>query len=247
MSLRPFWRYYGGKWLAAPRYPAPVHDTIVEPFAGAAGYSLRYPHKRVILVEKYAVIAEIWRYLIAAKESEILAIPLVDAVADLPAWVPAGARSLVGFAMNDGTSAPCRVLSAGRKRMRDGGRRLEGWTEAKRFYAARGVAGIRHWRVIEGDYTAAPDVAATWFIDPPYQRAGVHYKHPSTAIDFPALGAWCLSRAGQVIACENVGADWLPFRPFGRAHRNAMNNATSREAIWTSDPPRQVDMFGGAA
>jgi hypothetical protein len=36
VSLRPFWRYYGGKWRAAPRYPRPTHDTIIEPFAGAA-------------------------------------------------------------------------------------------------------------------------------------------------------------------------------------------------------------------
>lgn len=247
MSLRPFWRYYGGKWRAAPRYPRPLHDTIVEPFAGAAGYSLRYPHKRVILVEKYSVIAELWRYLIAAKESEILAIPCVDAVDDLPTWVPAGARSLVGFAMNDGVTSPCRMLSAGRRKMQALGRRLDGWTEAKRYYAARGVSGIRHWTVIEGEYTAAPDIEATWFVDPPYEGAGVHYKHPSTAIDFPALGSWCRSRLGQTIVCENVGASWLPFRPFGRETRNPMSNAASREAIWTSDPPRQVDMFDRGA
>lgn len=40
-ALKPFWRYYGGKYRAAPRYPVPLHRTIVEPFAGAAGYSLR--------------------------------------------------------------------------------------------------------------------------------------------------------------------------------------------------------------
>lgn len=34
MTLKPFWRYYGGKWRAAPSYPAPLHNTIVEPFAG---------------------------------------------------------------------------------------------------------------------------------------------------------------------------------------------------------------------
>jgi len=42
-GLRPFWRYYGGKWRAAPSYPSPRCETIIEPFAGAAGYSLRYP------------------------------------------------------------------------------------------------------------------------------------------------------------------------------------------------------------
>jgi len=36
LGLRPFWCYFGGKWRAAPHYPAPMHPTIVEPFAGAA-------------------------------------------------------------------------------------------------------------------------------------------------------------------------------------------------------------------
>jgi len=49
MKLRPFWRYYGGKFRAAPRYPTPTHKTIVEPFAGAAGYSLRVDDLRVHL------------------------------------------------------------------------------------------------------------------------------------------------------------------------------------------------------
>jgi site-specific DNA-adenine methylase len=63
-SLRPFLRYYGGKWSLAPSYPEPRFATIIEPFAGAAGYSLRYADRRVTLVEKYPVIAGIWRYLI---------------------------------------------------------------------------------------------------------------------------------------------------------------------------------------
>ena len=59
--LRPFIRYYGGKWRAAPLYPAPMHSTIIEPFAGAAGYSMRYPDRDVILVERYPVIAVLRR------------------------------------------------------------------------------------------------------------------------------------------------------------------------------------------
>jgi site-specific DNA-adenine methylase len=51
-KLKPFFCYYGGKWRAAPHYPAPEHDRIIEPFAGAAGYSMRYPQKRVALYEK---------------------------------------------------------------------------------------------------------------------------------------------------------------------------------------------------
>lgn len=238
-NLRPFWRYYGGKWRAAPRYPAPRFDTIVEPFAGAAGYSLRYPSRRVILVEKYAVIAEVWRYLIAVKASEVLRIPTVDRVADLPAWVPQGARWLVGFVMGAGQAAPRPTMSAGLRKFRALGKGAYGWSEGHRARVAEQVASIRHWRVIEGDYSAAPDVEATWFIDPPYQGpSGRHYRHGSAAIDFAALGRWSRARAGQVVACEALGADWLPFVPHSRPARSAMNRRPALvEAIWTGGAP----------
>jgi hypothetical protein len=58
-GIRPYFVYYGGKWRAAPRYPAPRHDVIVEPFAGSAGYALRYHERKIILVEKDAVLAEL--------------------------------------------------------------------------------------------------------------------------------------------------------------------------------------------
>ena len=83
-GLKPFWQYYGGKWRAAPRYPAPRFDTIVEPFAGAAGYSCRYPDRKVVLVDKYPVIAGMWRYLIRVSAAEVRRIPEVDSVNDLP-------------------------------------------------------------------------------------------------------------------------------------------------------------------
>jgi hypothetical protein len=138
-SLKPFWRYFGGKYRAAPRYPSPTHRTIVEPFAGAAGYSLRYPDLEVVLVERYAVVAEMWRYLIRVKPSEVRRIPCVDRVDDLPAWVPQGARWLVGFAMNSATDQPCKTLSAGRIKLRSMGRIFEGWSEAQRERVASQV------------------------------------------------------------------------------------------------------------
>ncbi len=228
-SLRPFWRYYGGKWRAAPRYPQPLHATIVEPFAGAAGYSLRYPDREVILVERYHTIAEIWRWLIGASVDEVLAIPETDDVADLPEWVPQGGRWLVGFCMNSSASTPRRTLSAGRRMLRAAGGQHEGWTEAQRARVAAQVPAIRHWQVIEGDYTAAPDIAATWFIDPPYTVGGKHYVHHR--IDRTALAAWCRSRRGQAVVCESDGADWLPFQPFGECI--GLGARRSREAIWT--------------
>lgn len=215
--LKPFWRYYGGKFRAAPRYPKPKHDMIVEPFAGASGYSLRYYQRRIILIEKYPVIAEIWRYLIAVRSAEILRIPLVEHVDDLPAWVPIGGRSLVGFAMNAGTTTPCKRLSSGRKKQRSLGRIFEGWSEQMRDRVAMQVECIKHWKVFNLGFenTDPFNPEATWFIDPPYQRSGIYYKHSSKEINYANLATWCQKRRGQVIVCENEGASWLPFKPFG--------------------------------
>ncbi len=235
MALRPFIRYYGGKWRAAPRYPAPLHATIVEPFAGAAGYSMRYPDRDVVLVEKYARLAEMWRWLIAARPADVLAVPCVEATDDLPAWVPDGARSLVGFCMNDAATSPRRALSAGRRKLAAMGRRREGWNEAQRDLVASQVDAIKHWRVIEGDWHDAPTIPATWFVDPPYNnKAGSYYVHGPDAIDFDQLAFACRhTMPGQVIVCENEGADWLPFRTFATL-KAGVNGHGSREVIWTN-------------
>ena len=211
--------------------PPPIYSTIVEPFAGAAGYSLRYPDRQIVLVEKYPTVAAIWRYLISADAAEIRAIPEVEDVDDLPAWVPAAARSLVGFTMNSACTTPRRTLSAGRKKLRALHRQFEGWTPAMRERVASQVHRIRHWLLIEGDYTEAPDIEATWFIDPPYAgRPGRHYVHGSQSLDYAALATWCLTRRGQPIVCEQDGATWLPFRSFGEF--KSMQTGYAPEAIW---------------
>lgn len=240
-TLKPFWRYYGGKFRAAPRYPQPLHNTIVEPFAGAAGYSLRHYHRNIILIEKYAVVAEIWRYLIGVHSAEILAIPLVEDVDDLPAWVPQGGRWLVGFAMNAAVAQPCKKLSSGRKQLRAMGRVFEGWSEQMRARVALQCELIKHWKIFELGYenTGTFNPEATWFIDPPYQKAGIYYKHSSKQIDYARLALWCRERRGQVIVCENEGADWLPFEPFHaiksshmRTSGMARGTGYSQEVIW---------------
>ena len=233
-ALKPFWRYFGGKYRAAPKYPAPVHDTIIEPFAGAAGYSLRYPERKVILVEKYAVVAEVWRYLINVKSSEIMRIPLVEHVDDLPSWVPDGGRFLFGFCLNDAKVEPSKQLSSGRKQLRLMGRKFEGWSEQRRARTAAHVEKIRHWKIIEGDYTEAPGIKATWYVDPPYQTTGIHYKLSSSGIDFSSLGEWCRGLNGQVMVCETSGASWLPFEPLASIKSNGMygRDGKSHEVIW---------------
>jgi hypothetical protein len=230
--MRPFFTYFGGKWRAARSYPDPLCSTIVEPFAGAAGYSMRHAARRVILIDLDPVVAGVWRYLIAASASEIRSLPLLDAgqsVDDLN--IHDEARWLVGFWCNKGSAQPRKTISAWG---RDPRYSDQFWGEKIRERVAGQVDRIRHWQVIEGDYTRAPDIRACWFIDPPYQVAGKNYKVQIS--DYSALGEWCRSRQGQVTVCESSGADWLPFRDFLtiKANESAHGGKVSREAIWTS-------------
>jgi site-specific DNA-adenine methylase len=56
-GLRPFFPYYGSKWRAARAYPPPLHRQIVEPFAGSAGYALRYRSREAVYVRYSEVTA----------------------------------------------------------------------------------------------------------------------------------------------------------------------------------------------
>lgn len=226
-GLRTFWSYFGAKWRAAPLYPYPAHGTIIEPFAGAAGYSLRYFNRNVILIERYHKVAEIWRYLIGASGAEIRSIPIVDHVDDLPAWLPNGARWLVGFRITSAATSPRKTATA-----------RSTWTEETRDRIAFQVDYIRHWQIIEGSWSAAPYVEATWFVDPPYQVEGKHYIHKASDLDFGRLAQGCCAMPGQVIVCENEGANWLPFVPFAElgSARSDLGKV-SKEVIWYKEDP----------
>ena len=232
--MRPFFTFYGGKWRAAPKYPQPRYDTVIEPFAGSAGFSVRNHARRVILVEKDPIIAATWRYLLRVLPSEILALPDIEpgqSVHDLGVSQEAGC--LIGWWLTRGAAAPNVTRSAWG---RDGRYSRQFWGDSARQRIASQVEQIRHWQLIEGDYTEAPDIEAHWFIDPPYQKAGKHYRHGSKALDFDSLGEWCRVRRGDVVACENTGAAWLPFQHLmdAKANEGRTGGKVSREAIWTN-------------
>jgi site-specific DNA-adenine methylase len=230
--MKPFFTFYGGKWRAAARYPNPNYDTIIEPFAGSAGYALRYHTKKIILVEKDPVIAALWRWLIKAKPKDIMDLPLINmkqVVTDFD--ICDEARSLIGFWLNKGTTAPSKSPSAW---MRQGIRPKSFWGAEIRSRISQQVEGIKHWTCIEGDYSIAPNLKATWFIDPPYLKAGIFYKKSSKHINYTELGAWCKNKKGQVMVCENEGATWLPFEPFItiKSTEGSRGKSKSRESLW---------------
>ena len=94
---------------------------------------------------------------------------------------------------------------------------------------------IKHWKVFNESYLFAKNLEATWFIDPPYQRSGVHYRCGAKDIDFSELATWCRLRLGQVLVCEQAGADWLPFQPFlvAQGAGSQGRKAKSYEMLWT--------------
>lgn len=228
VRLRPFFCYFGGKWRAAPIYPKPRFDDIVEPFAGAAGYSTLYHDRRVTIIDKDETIAALWAYLIRAKESEILSLPVeVDDVRYLN--VCSEAKSLIGFWLNKGASRPSNKPSTWAK-----SNKTSFWGQRVRAMIASQVSRVRHWRVVCGDYQDAPECKATWFIDPPYFEAGENYRCSMAHDEYRALADWCKSRHGQVIVCEAAGASWLPFQPLARIKANPSRNGKGRsfEVMW---------------
>jgi len=229
--IKPFFTYFGGKWRVSPRYPRPLHAAIIEPFAGSAGYSLRYPQHQVRLYDIDPVICGVWDYLIRVSPEEVMSLPLLfDCVDEIDA--PQEAKWLIGFWLNKGTVHPSKTPS---KWMRDYQSRQPGtyWGERIRERIASQVSGIRHWTISQSSYADISDQYAVWFVDPPYQVAGTAYKFHH--VDYASLGAWCRNRTGQVIVCENEGAGWLPFEPFRtvKGLEGTRGGKKSKEVVWT--------------
>lgn len=224
----PFFCFYGGKQRTAKYYPKPIHDTIIEPFAGSAGYSLYYSWKKILLFDIDPVICAIWKYLIRASREEILDLPLqISDVRDLP--ICQAAKWLIGFWLNKGTSTPCHAPS---QWMRSKIRPNSYWGKLVRLRIANQVEWIKHWECHRIRYQQIENTTATWFIDPPYQKAGKHYAFGF--YKYPQLSEWCRDRLGQTIVCEQSGADWLPFSKFRdiKSTPGKYRTAESKELVW---------------
>jgi hypothetical protein len=232
LNLKPFFTFYGGKFRAAPRYPAPRYNHVIEPFAGSAGYAVRYAHLRVTIYEVDEKVYGVWNYLQHASEREILSLPIgITHVDEIDG--PQEAKWLVGFWFNKGCESP--RLSAS-KWMKSGIRPKSQWGDIIRSRIAGQLQYIRHWTILKRRASDAPDVEATWFVDPPYQQAGKHYR--CKIMDYNALGDWCRTRRGQVMVCENAGATWLPFREFATIKASPGKHKASHvseEVIWTNE------------
>lgn len=225
--LRPFFSYYGSKFLSASHYPQPLYDHIIESFAGSACYSLHYYENKVTLYDVNPIVAGIWEYLIRVRGDEIMHLPLAfDHVDDIKAIQEA--KWLIGFWINAANVAPQLRPSRWMTRYP-----TRFWCESIRQRIASQVDYIRHWKIKNETGMIDSNEEATWFIDPPYHKSGKHY--PFGVMDYTYLANWCRSRMGQVIVCENAGADWLEFEPFmkTRSMQQARGGNKSDEVMWS--------------
>ena len=224
MKLKPFFTYFGGKYRLAPKYPKPLYGTIIEPFAGSAGYSLRYPDREITLNDLDPVISGIWEYLIKVKEDEVLALPShVENIGDFPDLTETQ-KNLIGYWLQTGRPTPSKVL-----RKLSKGNELR-WGDRVKERIVSQLQFIRHWNITSKSYLELPNIEATWYIDPPYENAGKAYN--LNKMNYEDCASFCKSRKGQVIVCEAAGASWLPFKPFADIHSGV--NKVAKEVIWTN-------------
>ena len=209
--------YFGRKHRIVNYYPEPNHDLIIEPFAGSAAYSMKYYDRDVILVEKDVRIANLWSYLINVSPDEILTLPILSKTESLNDpkfdYLSDNQKSLIGFFLNPGSAQPKKSPA-----------NFCGWSVSNRLKLSDDVKKVKHWKIINGDYTTVNNYEATWFIDPPYQgNGGKYYKHGNKNFDYKALKNWVLQRNGQIIVCENSQANWMNFKPLvdisGQRHK----------------------------
>lgn len=234
--------YYGGKSKIAHKYPAPVYDVVIEPFAGGASYSLLHHEHDVILNDKDPITASVWAFLLNPTALDTIHAVLPKTVAKgqtidelVSADTDPGLINLIRGEIAQG----CLGATGYRKQVTTWGERdwhqvlprLEYW-----------IPRISHWSLTSSDYLnftfAKGTFLATWFVDPPYANAaGADYR--TNDVDYAILGQWCKSCDGQVIVCENEGATWLPFKHLtARAGaftgRDSRAKASGNEVVWVN-------------
>ena len=246
--------YYGAKRVLAPHYPRPQYRTVVEPFAGSAQYAVRClvegTADHAVLTDRDPRVVAMWERLLGMTPAEVLALPPLE----------------VGASTTDPLQMVTMASNSwgGAKRYTVNERMASRWPLMLGYIAAVLPHVSGKVSVSLGDYTTAQQAEpATYFIDPPYQTVrladgqessggarGKGYAKGcnSDALDFAALGEWTQSLAGHVIAVDQVGADWLPFKPL-KGHRSVVGTM-HLEAIWTRGGLEQgdlLDLVDGAA
>lgn len=229
--------YYGTKKTLSKFYPKPLSDTIVEPFAGAAMYSLHGSNwkRNIILNDLNYNIYLSWKFLINSSEKDIKNLPDLKLGINIENLnISEEEKALLSFYAN-----PC---SNGAKKVTNWGARF--WPKFKKILIHNSYR-VSHWKVYNKNYYELDNIKATWFIDPPYMYGGEHYKNSSKDIDFYSLGNWCKQRKGEVIVCENSKADWLDFKELKklRGQKHETTEVMYLQGFKVQIPGNQMNLF----
>ncbi len=233
----PLFKWFGSKWLSSKTIPQPKYDTIIEPFAGSAGYSLRHSDKRVMIYEINPHIYNLWGWLIkSATDTEIREIPLgiLEGTDIRTIGLSPGQQLLLKNWQRTNNVGNCWTISPW-------GNKPGQWTENTRSRVADQVQHVKHWKIFNDCtelYHCDSFLECTWLVDPPYQY---NYQYGCNPINYTELADLVYKLRGQVIVCEAVcsktGAapNWLPFIPFGEritSRRKEGCNTHSKELMY---------------
>ena len=237
--------YYGSKSKIINLYPEPAYRTIVEPFAGGACYALRWHEHDVWLNDLNPRTMAAWRFLQRPDAMDIVA-------TRIPRYIDAG-TPLSDLIRDDDDAGFVEVVRAGCGRgsygMKGTRTKVSPMGASAWCSRANGAGGYRdklltwipriaHWTLTTLSYDQLPNIKATYFIDPPYNNAAGK-KYATSDVDYTHLAAWCRSRTGQSIVCENAGADWLPFRMLTNErrgiHYGSVDERRAGEVVWTQE------------
>ena len=222
----PLFKWFGSKWQNSRYYPSPHASKIIEPFAGGAGYSLRFAHCDVKLAETDPHISELWAWLIKdATDESVLEIPTDIPVGLDIRMIPMskGQQLLLKNWQRTNNVGDCWTISPW-------GNMPGQWTENTRRRVSTDVRCVKHWELHPDGFELLEsplrdDSEITWFIDPVYM---FNYKYRmKTEFDYERLSNAVCKLKGQAIVCEavcpktNAVPSYLPFTFF-------RNSVTSR-------------------
>jgi hypothetical protein len=233
--------YYGSKSKIAHLYPPPERELVIEPFAGSGAYS--WLHRRNPVTGSLRAVwlndldprtYSIWKFLTSPDASAIVESYVPDTVVagqKVSELIPVDYPGLIEVCRaeaNQGTQGARgvhdQITSMGAKC----------WKVKRKLREV--IPEVAHWTVTNASYEDLLNVDATWFVDPPYfGDPGRRYR--TSTVDYEALGWWCINRRGQVIVCENSGADWLPFKSFDHSRvsiRSRYQKADRKEVMWVN-------------
>jgi len=236
MKITSPFSFYGGKSKISHLYSKPKYDIIIEPFAGSAAYAFRHWEHEVVINDLNSSVIEIWKFLLSPDAADLVEkyVPEIVEAGQLISDMNLpnkGLELLLRSEANRGTQGTKYTVNQITSMA------AICWNaRLKKKLIKEVIPKVRHWKLIEGHYLDLFNQLATWFIDPPYSnQAGSKYK--INAVNFTELSIWCQNRLGQVIVCENAGANWLPFDSLceRRGVKSRYQRSKAVEVVWEKE------------